>query len=30
MAPNSVTKDVSDNVIIAGSPAEIIKFKEND
>lgn len=30
IAPNSVAEDVSDNVVIAGSPAKIIKFKEND
>lgn len=30
IAPNSVTEDVSDNVVIAGSPAKIIKFKGNE
>lgn len=30
IAPNIVTEDVSDNVVIAGNPAKIIKFKDND
>lgn len=29
-ANSTVTKDVPDNVVIAGSPAKIIKYKDND